>query len=377
MRILFTAQPGQGHLLPLVPAAGALLAAGHEVLVATSASAVPTVAAHGLPAVAAGIDWTMAEMAHAFPHVARVPGAAGKELLLRDVFCGQTARATATDLIRLAATWRPDLVVREIWEFGGGLAAAHLGVPSVVHGIGTWANAAEVLTAGHDELQLAWKELGHHGSVDEWVHGRRYLDPCPPLLQTEGVPAPAAPRLPVRPVELQSTAGDPDGSVLVTLGTVMHRNPGVLEMLLEGVGALGRPVVATTGPGREPEELGPQPPGVSVRQHVDLNAELSRSAVVVCHGGWGTVIAALAHGSPLVIVPLGADNAMNAAACERAGVGVSVPRGPLLGASIAGAVRRVLDEPGWRQAAQRAQQAIAVMPAPAAVLGDLLENLRR
>jgi UDP:flavonoid glycosyltransferase YjiC (YdhE family) len=205
------------------------------------------------------------------------------------------------------------------------------------------------------------------------VHGRGHLDPCPAFLQAEDVPPPAAPRLPVRPVEPPSTVGDPDGSVLVTLGTVMHRTPGVLEALLEGVGSLGRPVVATTGPGREPGALGAQPPGVSVRQHVSLDDALSRSAVVVCHGGWGTVIAALAHGLPLVIVPLGADNAMNAAACERAGVGISVPRGPLLGASVGAAVRRVLEEPDWRRAAERAQQEIAVMPAPAAALADFVD----
>lgn len=201
--------------------------------------------------------------------------------------------------------------------------------------------------------------------------GQRYLDPCPSFLQA-GAPAPATRCVPVRPVESVSAGGGPDGGVLVTLGTVMHRNRGVLEALLDGASSLGRPVVATAGPGRDPGDLGPQPAGVSARQHVDLDDELSRSAAVVCHGGWGTVIAALAHGLPLVIVPLGADNASNAAACERAGVGISVPRGFELGASAAGALRRVLDEPGWRQAAERAQQAIGLMPAPAEVIADLI-----
>ncbi len=48
MRVLFTTQPGEGHLNPLVPLARALLAAGHEVAVACAPSFGRLVEARGL-----------------------------------------------------------------------------------------------------------------------------------------------------------------------------------------------------------------------------------------------------------------------------------------------------------------------------------------
>ena len=55
MRVLVTSTPGYGHVLPMVPLARALLAAGHEVLWATAADACPRVAAAGFEVAAAGL----------------------------------------------------------------------------------------------------------------------------------------------------------------------------------------------------------------------------------------------------------------------------------------------------------------------------------
>ena len=54
MRVLVSSTPGYGHVLPMVPLARALLAAGHEVLWATAADACSRVAAAGIEAVPAG-----------------------------------------------------------------------------------------------------------------------------------------------------------------------------------------------------------------------------------------------------------------------------------------------------------------------------------
>jgi hypothetical protein len=49
----------------------------------------------------------------------------------------------------------------------------------------------------------------------------------------------------------------------------------------------------------------------------------------VGHGGFGTTMAALAHGVPMVVVPLFAiDQHYNAAAVARAGAGVALGEGP-------------------------------------------------
>lgn len=57
MRVLLTTQPGYGHFRPLLPLAHALVAAGHEVRIGTSASFGGAVEREGLTAEAVGQDW--------------------------------------------------------------------------------------------------------------------------------------------------------------------------------------------------------------------------------------------------------------------------------------------------------------------------------
>jgi UDP:flavonoid glycosyltransferase YjiC (YdhE family) len=48
----------------------------------------------------------------------------------------------------------------------------------------------------------------------------------------------------------------------------------------------------------------PLPPGVRVERWVNQDEVLARAAVVVCHGGYGTMIGALAAGTPFVVISL-------------------------------------------------------------------------
>ena len=72
---------------------------------------------------------------------------------------------------------------------------------------------------------------------------------------------------------------------------------------------------------------GRQPANVHVEQWLPLAALLPRCAAVLCHGGAGTTLAALACGLPLVLAPQGADQFEMAAACLRAGVARVLPPG--------------------------------------------------
>lgn len=66
MRVLFTTQPGHGHLNSMVPYAAALRDAGHEVRFATAPSFGPAVERLGFPVCPAGADfiWERAAGAH-------------------------------------------------------------------------------------------------------------------------------------------------------------------------------------------------------------------------------------------------------------------------------------------------------------------------
>ncbi len=374
VRVLVVTQPAYGHLHPLVPVCRTLVVAGHEVTVATSRSFQARVEASGLAGVAAGIDWLESDIASAFPDYAEHQARGeSKAFLLSEVFAWRTARAMADDLITLAGERRIDVVIREPWEFGGAIAASKLNLPCVLHGIGTIANVEEVVSLAGARLAQHAAELGLSDDVWRFVEGRLYLDPCPPVLQS--VPQGFCPGVsqPVTPEVFDASDGSIDlpawlsqrgdrPVVYLGLGTVMNRWHGLLKRLVMDIRRLGVDLLVTTGPGVEPADLGPQPTNVHVERYLPLSAVLPHCDAVVCHGGWGTTIASLTHGLPLVIVPLGADGPRMAAKCEQAGLARTVTVDDAHRGETPAALTEVLELPRYREAALAAREQIAQMP---------------
>ena len=71
-------------------------------------------------------------------------------------------------------------------------------------------------------------------------------------------------------------------------------------------------VVITLGTNGDPAALGPQPANVQVHRFVPQAQVLPLCDAVICHGGSGTMLGALAHGLPLLVLPQGADQFTNA-----------------------------------------------------------------
>ena len=95
-----------------------------------------------------------------------------------------------------------------------------------------------------------------------------------------------------------------------TLGTV-HSGPDLLAAIVAAVATEPVELVVTTGP-VDPASLGPQPDHVHLARWIAQADLLGRCDAVVTHGGFGTVAASLAHGVPLVMLPISADQPMNA-----------------------------------------------------------------
>jgi UDP:flavonoid glycosyltransferase YjiC (YdhE family) len=383
MHVLFTTQPAYGHLHPIVPLGWALQAAGHEVRVASSASFGPQLSATGLGFVAAGLDWLETDIAGAFPEYA-VRRAAGesKTYLISEIFAWETARAMATDVTAMAGDWPVDLIVREPWEFGGAVAAARLGVPCVVHGIGQLANLEETVDIGRDRLRELSVESGLDAERLSWICGEIYLDPCPPCLRTAVRSVAPEQVLPVRPQIFDTTDGAADPPawfeglgdrpvIYVGLGTVMNRWGDLLERIVSDLRSVDADVVVTTGPGRDPADLGSQPAHVHVERYLPVTTLFPHCDLVVSHAGWGTTIAALAHALPVVAIPIGADGPRNGAQCEAAGLGRMILASDLTPGLVADAAQQVLADPRYRQAAAEARDEIQRMPPPA----DIVEKL--
>jgi MGT family glycosyltransferase len=92
--------------------------------------------------------------------------------------------------------------------------------------------------------------------------------------------------------------------VLISLST--YRFPKMaqcLQTMLDACAGLDARVVVTTGPVVDPAELR-APANAEVHRFVPHAELMSRASLVVGHGGHGTTMLALAHGVPLVLMPM-------------------------------------------------------------------------
>lgn len=359
MRILFTFTGGTGHLRPLMPLAAAASAAGHEVTV-SGAAALRGVAAP-FAFVPSGPDVR--------PH--RRPLSSVDEererAVVRDWFAGVAASARAADLAAICRRLRPDLLVRDEIDFGAAVAAERCGIPH--------ASVAVIAAGGFVERETVIAPLERlraaHGLPADpglaMLDRHLVLDPFPAFRRAgrdEAFGYHSFPRGHAR--EHDDRHGPELPLVYVTLGTVFNTESGdLLDRILTGVAALPVRAVATVGHGRHPDELGPRPPSVRVVTWADQERLLAEAAAVVCHAGSGTVTGALAHGVPVVCLPIGADQPANASRCVELGVGVALDAVTATPAEIAGAVATVLGEPRYARAARRLADETARLPSVA------------
>lgn len=371
MRVMVSSSSGYGHVLPMVPLARALLAAGHEVLWGTGRDACPLVSA-------AGIDSRPAGLSDRQRTVVRrdlLAGAAGvppNELggyIFPRLFGAACAPKMLTDLLPLARAWQPDLLVHEQGELAAPLVAALLGIPNVTHAFGGATPAETVRDAGKQTAPL-WAEHGQALPAYAGCYRYLYLDICPTSVQTVSV-AHIANVQPLRPVSYAGEEPDPlaecldqdDATPLVylTLGTVQNRTSR-FRVALDGLASLEVRVLATVGPHGDPASLGPQPPHVRVERYISQTAVLPRSTVVVSHGGSGTALAALGHGIPQVCLPQAADQVRNALGVTRCGAGLALLPKQVTARAISEAVTTVLQDTAFRVNAERVRDQIAAMP---------------
>jgi UDP:flavonoid glycosyltransferase YjiC (YdhE family) len=163
------------------------------------------------------------------------------------------------------------------------------------------------------------------------------------------------------------------GRILLSFSTtVMDGQPALIERVCEAVADAGLPATLTLGPSAERARVR-TPDALEVVAWGDHDALMPRCAAVVTHGGLGTTLRALAHGVPLLALPLGRDQAFNAARVDGLGAGIRLDAGA--GASaIRHALDRLLHERRYAgAAADVAARIVAERPdaRAAAALGEL------
>ncbi len=378
MRVLFTTLPASGHWHPLVPFAEALRAAGHEVAFATDPGGCTAITALGFSCFPAGADETVEAARERLDRLASL-GTDGAAWMMSNYFAGRWAAARLPDLLGICDTWAPAVLVREDTEFAGCIAAERAGLPQAAVQVAAWRPWIRLLIAG--PLNRLRDDVGLPPDPDlAMLHRDLLIVPGPPGYQDVDDPLPATARA-VRHVAFDRSGEEslpawvtalPDRPVVyATMGTRFNHVPGLLEAILAGLRDEPVTLVVTVGRDRDPAEFGPLPAHVRVERYIPQSLLFPRCALVVTHGGSGTVLAALGHGLPMVIIPISADQPDNARRCARLGVAKIIASEERTPEAIRAAVRAVLAEPGYRRNAERLRQEMAPLPGPEHVVGWL------
>jgi rhamnosyltransferase subunit B len=147
--------------------------------------------------------------------------------------------------------------------------------------------------------------------------------------------------------ELERFLSAGEKPVLFTAGTGQAHAAGFFKAAAQVVSALGcRAVFLTSRPEQVPQDM---PGSVFVTAYAPFSALLPRSAVMVHHGGIGTLSQCLAAGIPQLVVFMSLDQPDNAARIERLGVGLRVPMARLSRNRLLPLVKRCLLDPAIRK----------------------------
>lgn len=151
--------------------------------------------------------------------------------------------------------------------------------------------------------------------------------------------------------------------IYITLGTIAGRLPkskAAFRTALAAVADLPVRALLTTGPVMPIADLGPIPANVRIETFVPQAEVLPKATALLCHGGSGTVLGALAAGVPMVVTPLFADQPANARSVEASGAGIAVIDGTA--DAVREALQKVLSDPTYRSKARQIAAEIAALP---------------
>ncbi|MGX4734345.1 glycosyltransferase [Kitasatospora griseola] len=358
-RFLMAVPPLAGHVNPAAGIADELVARGHEV------------AWTGTETMLRPLLGPDARIFGTGNRMFRAMGGHGLASLrsLWEGFVVPYARFTLKPLDAVVREFRPDALLVDQHTPAGALVAHRHGLP--------WAT----LAPGAMELGRPYRHLPQ---VEAWTAGllaglweraqlpaEEFADPrlSPHLvLATTGRALlgdlPTLPQLALVGPVLTERPADPAfpwerlepgrRTVLVTMGTMSDAvGADFLHRTVEALALLGgdvRAVIAAPR-GALPAAL---PDSVTVVDRAPVLELLSRGRLdaVLCHGGMNTVVESLVHGVPVLAAPIRNDQPFVAQRVVEAGAGLRVPFARVSPPVIAERLRRVLDEPSHRTAAE-------------------------
>jgi MGT family glycosyltransferase len=368
VRALLGAFGDPGHAFPMIALGRALSQRGHEVTLQTWTRWREQVQAEGM-------QFAPAPEYEVFPR--------GPEPL---DFYEAVVHATH-DTLPLVRELAPDVVVSDILTLAPALAAELSGarwatlIPHVyphgerdfpIYSFGArlprgragralWRGASvlveRALQSGREDLNRTRESVGlpHLAHVHGGISRELALVATFPQLEYPRAWAPTTHV--VGPLMWEPPAADvelPEGDgplVLIAPSTAQDTEHRLLRAALDGLAGAPVRVLATWNRRLPPRSLR-VPDNARVVEWVSYARTMPQCDVVVCHGGHGTLVRALAAGCAVVACPAAGDMNENAARVDWAGAGVRVPRRFVTPRVLRLAVERALGEPRIRARAR-------------------------
>jgi MGT family glycosyltransferase len=413
-RFLFTVHPEQGHISGLLAIATALRSRGHDVLFASS------VPKHTPPAVGAA----------GFPLAPLRPSLAMLRGLLIPFFEGFRETRFAMQVFsaglehyaraigRVISEWAPDVVVSDCTFAGAMLAAEWRGVPfaAVYHtglsfpgpGIPPFGSGLPIGEVCDDarvaryrrQLERVQGKLRQRRArararlgiaatapassflerpVSPWLNLVLSSEACEaprdPLPETTFFVGPCITSSGTHDFPLEQLRADVP-KVYASLGTVFNNRPRVFRATLDACADGRYQLIVSAGQAYARLHAESQPPHHVVRKSVPQVALLPQVDVVVSHGGNNTVNETLAAGKPLLVMPVGGEQADNAARVVYLGAGLRADLHTVTAHDIRGALDRLLSEAQFQRRAAEIAVALARTDGPG-IASQFIERLAR
>lgn len=386
LHLAIVAPPLLGHVDPLIALGTALARLGHRLTLVHVPGAAQLVS--GTAVEFSPIDWHDDDsvLPEYLRQLARADGPIGLPRMIR-----ATVAMTERLLDRLPATLArigADAVIADLTEPAGALAARRLGIPHVTTVTGLPLMRDPALPPAY----VGWRyRTGGGARIRDWgghlVAGRlmrpisrvaaeyrgrwRLAEDDTALIQVAQCPrlldfprAALAPefhygapwRLPQPPRPRPSDDDRP--LIFCSLGSLQGSRARLFAAMTSACARVGARAIVAHGGGLTPAEAAALPGDPLVRAWWPQRAILPYCAAAMLHGGFNTVLDALAAGVPIVALPIAFEQPGTAARIARAGAGVVVGAGRYRPATLARALAQVIAVPTYRTSARRMADAM-------------------
>ena len=370
-KYLWLSHSSGGNLPPSLGVASALRKRGHEVVFATKPDTIARIEAEGFRAIG---------FKNAYTQVNKYPDMGP----LTRIACSLTSPDVTEEIKEVVAAEQPDAILVDAMFPAALDIAPSFGPPTSVfchtflwRQLDAWQGIMTKLgqlrqAAGFGplpDMETLWKAQTRmivtsvagldDAPLPDWDH----VTHVGPVLDNEA---------PAQPIDLPWAADDATPLVLVSYTTTELQDAAKVQTALDGLADLNAHMVVTTSKAIDPADL-TIPANAHVVQYADHNAILARAALCVTHGGHGTMMRALKHGVPMVVIPgMPHDQEPNAALVEKLGAGLALP-GDADAATLSKAAKQILSDPSFKGTAAKLASVVQDLDG-ASSAADVLET---